>query len=85
MALISNQLSTNSTNNTSTLIFGGCEKGAYPSFSGSLLVTEIIPDGVVLASGHTLLYGKCTKSVKLEKGDLINFVGYIKDGVISSL
>jgi hypothetical protein len=23
--------------------------------------------------------------VKFEKGDLINFVGYIKDGVISSL
>jgi hypothetical protein len=85
MALISTQLSTNSTNNTTNLMFGGCERGAYPSFSGSLVVTEIILNGAVLASGHTLIYGECTKSVKFEKGDLINFVGYIKDGVISSL
>ena len=65
MALITVQLSSKSINNSTTYIFGGCEKGAYPSFSGSLSVTELIPNGMVMASGHTLLYGKCTKSVKV--------------------
>lgn len=47
----------------STYIFGGCDRGIYPSFSGTMAVKEIISNGAVLASGHRLVYGNCSKTV----------------------
>lgn len=47
----------------STYIFAGCERGIYPSFSGTMAVKDIVSNGAVLASGHTLVYGNCSKSV----------------------
>lgn len=47
----------------STYIFAGCERGIYPSFSGTMVVKDIVSNGAVLASGHTLVYGNCSKSV----------------------
>ena len=65
ITLITAQISTKSNNDSTTYMFGGCEKGSYPSFSGSLTVNELIPNGMKLSSGHTLLYGNCTKSIKV--------------------
>lgn len=48
-------------------------------------MTDLISSGLKLASGHTLLYGNCSKKVQVAKGDLINFVGYLKEGVIHAL
>ncbi len=47
----------------STYIFGGCDRGIYPSFSGSMAVKEVVINGAVLASGHRLVYGNCSKTV----------------------
>ncbi len=86
LAIVSSQLNKlQSSTTNSTFVFEGCQKGAYPSFSGSLVVSELVPNGFKLASGHTLLYGNCTKIVQVKKGDLINFDGYLKGGVIQAL
>ena len=47
----------------STYIFAGCDRGIYPSFSGTMAVKDIASNGAVLASGHTLIYGNCSKTV----------------------
>ena len=47
----------------STYIFGGCDRGIYPSFSGTMAVKYIASNGAILASGHTLIYGNCSKTV----------------------
>lgn len=62
MAIISSQLAS-PLEKVSTYIFGGCEKGLYPSFSGTIPVKDIVSNGAVLASGHTLIYGNCSKTV----------------------
>ena len=49
-------------------------------------MSELIPIGFQLASGNTLLYGNCTnKNALVNKGDLIKFVGYLKEGVTQEL
>lgn len=70
---------------TSTYIFGGCNKGLYPSFSGTMPVKDILKSRVLLASGHTLIYGNCSRTIQLIKGDIVNFDGYLKDGIIHAL
>jgi len=85
LSIISSQITKAANDSTAKYVFGGCERLGYPSFSGSLCVTDLIPNGVKLASGHILLYGSCTKSVKFSKGDVINFAGYLKDGIIHAL
>ena len=53
--------------------------------SGSATVTQKFKNGVTLNSGHKLLWGKCTKSVPTEVGDLIFYDGYLKDGCINAI
>jgi hypothetical protein len=72
LALMSNQ-SIAPLQAVSTYIFGGCDKGAYPNFSGTLPVKDLVNNGVILGSGHLLIYGNCSKTVELIKGDNINF------------
>jgi len=63
LAIVSTQLKTSIFEETSTSIFGGCDKGLYPNFSGTMPVKNLITSGFVLASGHTLLLGNCSKKI----------------------
>jgi hypothetical protein len=67
----------------STYIFSGCDQLAYPSISGTVAITASNSIGFSLASGQTLLFGDCTtKDTSCSTGDVITYVGYVKDGYI---
>lgn len=85
IAIMSSYAVNSQSNGTSTYIFGGCDKANYPSFSGTLAVNEVLSYGVRLASGHTLIYGNCSKTVQVSKGDMVKFDGYLKGGIIHGL
>jgi hypothetical protein len=85
MAIMSSYAVNSMEKGSSTYIFAGCDKRNYPSFSGTLIVSEILTQGARLTSGHTLVYGNCTKGVQISKGDLIKFDGYLKDGMIHGI
>ncbi len=68
---------------TSTYIFAGCEQQAYPTIAGSAIVNDKSKYGYQLSSGNVLVFGSCTKRVgDCEKGDVISYKGYIKDGYV---
>jgi hypothetical protein len=67
---------------TSTYIFGGCNQLAYPSISGTAAISRSNSLGYTLASGHTLLFGDCTKRDPCADGDVIVYSGYLKDGYV---
>jgi chromosome segregation ATPase len=68
---------------TSTYIFAGCEQQAYPSIGGSAQINDSNKYGYQLSSGHTLVFGGCTKADNsVRKGDLITYYGYIKNGYV---
>ena len=71
-------------NGSTTYIFGGCEQLGYPTVAGDDVVDLSNKYGFKLRSGYTLLYGDCTSSSKVmvKDGDLINYVGYLKDGYV---
>lgn len=85
LAIMSSYAAGSLNNGTSTYIFGGCDKSNYPSFSGTLAVSELLVNGARLVSGHSLVFGNCSKTVQIEKGDVIKFEGYLKDGIIHGL
>ena len=69
----------------STYIFSGCNQQVYPTISGTVAVSTLIVSGAKLNSGHILTWGDCTdKTVTIAPSDVINFVGTIKNGVISA-
>jgi hypothetical protein len=69
---------------TSTYIFSGCEQRGYPTIGGADIVGVQNSLGFRLRSGYTLLYGDCTNksAVSVKEGDVINYVGYLKDGYV---
>lgn len=69
---------------TSTYIFGGCDQLGYPTITGADIVGNSNSLGFRLRSGYTLLYGDCTSKsvVTVKEGELINYVGYLKDGYV---
>ena len=71
-------------NASSTYIFGGCEQHGYPTITGADIVGAHNKYGYKLKSGYTLLHGSCTSASKVvvADGDLINYVGYLKDGYV---
>jgi hypothetical protein len=85
MAIMSSYAADSQLKGTSTYIFGGCSRGSYPNFSGTLPVSEVFDFGARLASGHILVYGNCSKTVELAEGDVVRFDGYLKDGIIHGL
>jgi len=67
----------------STYIFAGCNQLAYPSISGTAAIATANKLGFSLNSGHTLLFGDCTqKDISCGNGDVISYVGYLKDGYV---
>jgi len=71
-------------NSSSTYIFGGCEQHGYPTITGADIVGKYNKYGFQLRSGYTLLHGSCTAGEKIavHDGDVINYVGYLKDGYV---
>ena len=68
---------------TSTYIFSGCNQLAYPTISGSALISEANKVGYQLSSGNTLVFGDCTqRDVSVRRGDIISYSGYLKDGYV---
>jgi hypothetical protein len=67
---------------TSTYIFGGCNQMAYPSISGTVVISRSNKLGYTLSSGHTLLFGDCTQRDPCADGDVIVYSGYLKDGYV---
>ena len=69
----------------STHIFAGCVQNAYPTISGSALVSETNGSGYALNSGNVLVFGDCTQKELVVVGDLIEYEGYIKDGYVHAV
>jgi len=69
---------------TSTYIFGGCDQHNYPTITGADIVGAHNKYGFKLRSGYTLLHGSCTTGgkVAVADGDIIDYVGYLKDGYV---
>ena len=69
----------------STHIFAGCVQNAFPTISGSALVSRANGSGYALNSGNVLVFGDCTQRELVVVGDLIDYEGYIKDGYIHAV
>ena len=69
----------------STHIFAGCVQNAYPTISGSAIVSRANGSGYALNSGSVLVFGDCTHKELVVVGDLIQYEGYIKDGYIHAV
>ena len=69
---------------SSTYIFGGCNQHNYPTIVGADIVGAYNKYGFKLRSGYTMLYGSCTSAeqVAVAEGDVIDYVGYLKDGYV---
>ena len=69
----------------STYVFSGCLNQAYPSISGTVSVTKLIPSGAQLSSGHVLTWGECTTKDTINIGDVIYYQGNIVGNCISAV
>ena len=69
----------------STHIFAGCVQNAYPTISGSAIVSRANGSGYALNSGNVLVFGDCTHKELVVVGDLIDYEGYIKDGYVHAV
>ena len=69
---------------SSTYIFGGCDQHNYPTIVGADIVGAHNKYGFKLRSGYTLLHGACTSTQKVvvADGDVVEYVGYLKDGYV---
>lgn len=68
----------------STYVFNGCLNSAYPSISGTVSVTNLIPNGAQLSSGHVVTWGDCTTKQTINIGDVISYSGSIVGNCISA-
>jgi hypothetical protein len=85
-AIVSAQTSFLPTESLIASLFGGCDKKAYPTISGSAYVQSFNRLGFKLSSGSTLLLGSCTAGYgSIVQGDTIVYEGYIKGGFIHGL
>ena len=85
-AIASMQLATLPKNESLASRFGGCDLLSYPTMIGSELIQEVSQFGIILASGHVVLFGSCTiTSGIFSAGDLVSYTGYLKNGQIHAL
>lgn len=69
----------------STHIFAGCIQQAYPTISGTAVISKANGQGYSLNSGNVLVFGDCTQKEVVVVGDLIEYEGYIKEGYVHAV
>ena len=64
--------------------FIGCSANNYPSIQGTVQITEKHATGYRVSTGHEMLYGSCTQKTDCQVGDLVEYNGFIVNGVINA-
>jgi hypothetical protein len=64
--------------------FVGCDAQVYPPISGTVKVTQKLPDAYVISTGHRLVYGACTKHTACNVGDTIAYNGFLVNGIVNA-
>lgn len=68
-----------------TVNFGGCDSRNYPVVTGTAKISSVSSSGYTLASGHSVVYGSCSSVTNCAVGDIVNYNGYLVNGVVNAL